>query len=144
MSADVSQNAARLADALPVIVRTVDQARIDRYARASGDFNPIHVDPEFSKTGPFGRTIGHGLMTLAFVAEMLNRWSNGAFDACGEIDITFIAPVFAGDEVEVTGEVEATVERDGKDCLRVKLLVSSGGRQILAGYAIQPLNSAGA
>ncbi|MBP0440362.1 MaoC family dehydratase [Tianweitania sediminis] len=141
MSADISKGAGQLSAKLPVIVRPVDQARIDRYAAASHDFNPIHVDPEFSKTGPFGRPIGHGLMTLAFVSQMLNEWSDGAFDACGEIDITFIAPVFAGDVVEVTGEIEGKVERDGEDCLRVKLLVSAGGRQILAGYAIQPVGA---
>ncbi len=141
MSADISKSARRLPDTLPVLRCPVDQARIDRYAEASHDFNPIHVDPEYAKTGPFGRTIGHGLMTLAFVSEMLNRWSGGAFDSCGEIDITFIAPVFAGDVVEVTGEVEGKVERDGEECVRVKLLVTAGARQILAGYAIQPVGA---
>lgn len=123
---------------LPVIVRTVDQPTIDAYARASGDFNPIHVDPDYARDGPFGRTIAHGLMTLAYVAEMLNRWSGGAFDEAGEIDVAFVGPVFAGDVIEVTGVVEDTVERDGLDCLKVGLLVTAGGRRILAGHAIQP------
>lgn len=139
MSAESENGSLRLADKLPVLVRPVDQDRIDRYAKASGDFNPIHVDPEYAKSGPFGRTIGHGMMTLAFVSEMLNRWSGGAFDAGGEIEITFIAPVFAGDVVEVTGEVDGTVERDGVECVRVKLMVSAGARQILAGFAVQPI-----
>ncbi|MBN9245343.1 MAG: MaoC family dehydratase [Mesorhizobium sp.] len=140
MSVDfVSRSLAGVGDRLPVVVRTVDQQAIDAYARASGDFNPIHVDPGFARQGPFGRTIAHGLMTLAFVAEMLNDWSGGAFDETGEIDIAFTGPVFAGDTVEVTGAVEETVRRDGVECARIKLVVRAGDRQILAGHAIQPI-----
>ena len=143
MSADLAMSPRTHGEQLPVLVRHVDQAVIDAYAKASGDFNPIHVDPEYAKAGPFGRTIAHGLMTLAFVAEMLNDWSGGTFDEAGEIDIAFIGPVFAGDTVEVTGVVEETVERDGILCARIKLLVRAGERQILAGHALQPIKNPG-
>lgn len=123
---------------LPVVF-VVSQAMIDSYAQASGDFNPIHVDPDYAKNGPFGRTIAHGLMTLAFVGQMMNRWSGGRFDADGEIDIAFVAPVFAGDRVEATGTVEDIVERDGQPCARVRLMCQAGERQILAGFALQPM-----
>ncbi len=128
---------------LPVLVRAVDQATIDAYAEATGDFNPIHVDPDYAKDGPFGRTIAHGLMTLALVAEMLNLWSGGAFDESGEIDIAFVGPVFVGDVVTVSGTVEETIQRDGVDSLRVALLVMAGERRILAGHAIQPFSGSG-
>ena len=126
-------------ETLPVLTRAITQDMINAYAEASGDFNPIHVDPEYSKSGPFGRTIAHGLMTLAFVAHVLNDWSNGQFDAYGEIDIAFVGPVFVGDLVEVTGTVEELVERDGETCVRVRLVCRAGERQILAGYAVQPI-----
>lgn len=125
--------------ALPEMRFNVTQQMIDGYAKASGDFNPIHVDPEFARTGPFGRPIAHGLMTLTFVAQMLNAWSDGAFDQSGEIDITFIGPVYAGDEVCVGGTVEEVVQRDGAPALRIKLSCAAGERQILVGYAIQPI-----
>lgn len=128
---------------LPVLVRAVDQARIDAYAKASGDFNPIHVDPDFAASGPFGRTIAHGLMTLAFVAEMLNRWSGGAFDESGEIDVAFVGPVFAGDVVEVSGVVEEKLKRDGVPCVRIALQVMAGERRILAGHSIQSISGSG-
>lgn len=124
---------------LPRLVFPVTQASIDTYARASGDFNPIHVDPDYAARGPFGRTIAHGLMTLAFVAEMLNAWSGGAFDESGALDVTFIAPVFAGDSVEVTGVVEDQVELEGRPAIRVRIICRAGDRQILAGTATQPI-----
>lgn len=44
---------------------SVDQARIDTFAEATGDRQWIHVDPEAAAAGPFGATIAHGYLTLA-------------------------------------------------------------------------------
>ena len=128
---------------LPVILRTVDQATIDAYARASGDFNPIHIDPEFARTGPFGRTIAHGLMTLAYVAELLTDWSDGAFDGTGEIDVTFISPIYAGDQVCVTGEIVELIASGAQDDVRIRIDVRAGDRVILAGHAYLPVTQPG-
>ena len=130
--------------ALPVLERHVTQATIDAYARASGDFNPIHVDPAFAAKGPFGRTIAHGLMTLAFVAEMLNGWSGGAFDTAGELDIAFIGPVFAGDTVAIGGTVERLeTGADGSRHAIVRLEGRAGDRPILGGTARVPMTTGG-
>ena len=126
---------------LPGLVRHVTQNMIDAYAEASGDFNPIHVDPVYSRSGPFGRTVAHGLMTLAFVAHMLNDWSEGYFDVCGSVDVTFVGPVFVDDTVEISGRVEDVFDRDGTRCARIKVMCQAGGRQILAGFAVQPIGN---
>ena len=50
---------------------TVDQARIDMFAEATGDHQWIHVDPEAAAAGPFGATIAHGYLTLALTNLLL-------------------------------------------------------------------------
>ena len=50
---------------------TVDQARIDTFADATGDHQWIHVDPEAAAAGPFGATIAHGYLTLALTNRLL-------------------------------------------------------------------------
>src|SRR5262245_29875257 len=45
--------------------RTVTQADIVNFAGLSGDFNPIHMDHEFSKTTIYRQPIAHGLLVLA-------------------------------------------------------------------------------
>lgn len=45
----------------------VDQARVDRFAEATGDHQWIHVDPDRAAAGPFGGTIAHGYLTLSLV-----------------------------------------------------------------------------
>src|SRR6266850_4086485 len=45
----------------------ITQDRINAFAEATGDHQWIHVDPERAKDGPFGRTIGHGYLTLSLL-----------------------------------------------------------------------------
>ena len=49
----------------------VDQARIDRFAEATGDRQWIHTDPARAAAGPFGGTIAHGFLTLSLLPEMI-------------------------------------------------------------------------
>jgi acyl dehydratase len=48
---------------------TVDQARIDLFAQATGDHQWIHVDPARAAQGPFGGTVAHGFLTLRLLPE---------------------------------------------------------------------------
>jgi acyl dehydratase len=45
----------------------IDQARVDAFADATGDYQWIHVDVERAETGPFGGTVAHGYLTLALL-----------------------------------------------------------------------------
>ncbi|WP_433520395.1 MaoC family dehydratase [Nocardia pseudovaccinii] len=46
---------------------TVDQARIDAFAEATGDDQWIHVDPRRAAGGPYGATTAHGYLTLSLI-----------------------------------------------------------------------------
>ena len=50
----------------------VDQHRIDTFAAATGDHQWIHVDAERAASGPFGRTIAHGYLTLSLLPVMVS------------------------------------------------------------------------
>jgi acyl dehydratase len=49
----------------------IDQNRIDAFARATGDLQWIHVDPERAATGPFGATVAHGYLTLSLLPVLV-------------------------------------------------------------------------
>jgi acyl dehydratase len=51
----------------------VDQARIDLFAKATGDHQWIHVDPGRARHSPFGGTIGHGYLTLSMILPLLEQ-----------------------------------------------------------------------
>jgi acyl dehydratase len=48
----------------------ITQERIDTFAKAIGDFQWIHVDPERAKNSPFGKTIAHGFLTLSLLSNL--------------------------------------------------------------------------
>jgi len=98
--------------ALPECVREVTQADIRRYADASGDFNPIHIDEAFAATTPLKGTIAHGMLVLAYLSEMLVRAFGDAWDSAGRLSVRFRSPARPGDRLTVSGRVES-VQRDG-------------------------------
>ena len=93
---------------------TIEQARIDRFAEATGDHQWIHVDPERAKSGPFGATIAHGYLTLSLVNQFLPQLlevrgtSMGVNYGCDKV--RFPAPVTVGSRVRGVGEIVAAEE----------------------------------
>ena len=51
----------------------IEQARVDEFARATGDHQWIHTDPARAAAGPFGATIAHGFLTLSLVPMLLDQ-----------------------------------------------------------------------
>ena len=65
-------------DSIPELRVTPDKYLPHRYAGASGDFNPIHIDPEFAKTVGLPGNILHGLYSMAQVARAHDRGARAA------------------------------------------------------------------
>lgn len=51
----------------------VTQEQVGLFADATGDHQWIHLDPERAKTGPFGRTVAHGFLTLSLAPELVQE-----------------------------------------------------------------------
>jgi 3-hydroxybutyryl-CoA dehydratase len=90
---------------LPTITKHLTQDQIVRYAEASGDHNPLHIDGAFAATTQFGGTIAHGMLVLAFVSEMLTAAFGRAWLDSGLLKIRFRAPARPGDTLTATGRV---------------------------------------
>jgi 3-hydroxybutyryl-CoA dehydratase len=93
------------AGALPALKKTITQEKVNAYADASGDHNPLHIDPAFAATTQFGSTIAHGMLVLAYVSEMLTAAFGEAWLASGRLKVRFRGPARPGDIVTVTGSV---------------------------------------
>lgn len=88
---------------------TIDQARIDKFAEATGDFQWIHVDPEKARDGPFGKTVAHGYLTFSlinmFLPELFRAEGMKMGINYGTDRLRFPAPVPVGSRVRATGEL---------------------------------------
>jgi 3-hydroxybutyryl-CoA dehydratase len=92
-------------DLLPVVTKTITQEKIARYAKASGDHNPLHIDPAFATTTQFGGTIAHGMLVLAYLSEMMTAAFGEAWLTGGRLKIRFRGAARPGDTVTASGRV---------------------------------------
>lgn len=88
-----------------VLERTLTQDDFDRFAKLSGDDNPIHVDPEFSAETRFGRTVAHGVLLNSILRGLLDQLVPGGRQISQELK--FPAPTFAGEPVRFMAEIQS-------------------------------------
>ena len=99
-------------ESLPQVVKHISQEKINRYAEASGDFNPIHVDENFAKKTPLGGTIAHGMLILAYISQMMTTAFGQSWLSGGKLSVRFKAPARPGDTITVSGKIH-TIEQEG-------------------------------
>ncbi len=80
-----------------------------RYAGASGDFNPIHIDEEFAKRVGLPGRILHGLWTMAQVARAHTDAAGGP-EALKRLSVQFRGMGVMGEEIVVSGSVREVSE----------------------------------
>ena len=86
--------------------REITQDEVRAFAELTGDYNPIHLSQEYAATTPFGRTIAHGLFTVARASGMAVQHPKIRTLAVVEIRaVKFMAPVFPGDSIYVRSRV---------------------------------------
>jgi len=84
---------------------TPDKYLPHRYAGASGDFNPIHIDPEFARQVGLPSNILHGLYTMALVARAGTQAADGDPAALRRLSVQFRGMGFPEKEIVVRGTV---------------------------------------
>ena len=122
--------------ALPELVRRVTQPDINKYAEASGDYNPIHIDEQFAAATPLGGTIAHGMLVLAYMSEMLSATFGEPWDSTGRLSLRFRSPARPGDTLTVSGQVESVAEESGIVCVTCPLsCCNQAGEVVVSGEA---------
>ena len=114
-------------DELSTLKATPDKYLTVRYAGASGDFNPIHIDEELAKQVGLPGKILHGLWTMAQVARAHTEAAGGPH-TLKRLSVTFRGMGVPELEVTVTGTVtevrdgtaivHAVAEQDGRAIIR--------------------------
>lgn len=106
---------------------TPDKFLPHRYAGASGDFNPIHIDNDFAKMVGLPSSILHGLYVMGLVAKAATDEAGGDPRALKRLSVQFRGMSFPEQEIEVSGEV---IEADGTD-VTFDLIAAQGENQVI-------------
>jgi 3-hydroxybutyryl-CoA dehydratase len=94
-------------DAVPELRVTPDKYLPHRYAGASGDFNPIHIDDEFAKMVGLPRNILHGLYSMGLVAKANAALAGGDPRALKRLSVQFRGMGMPEQEIVVSGTVKS-------------------------------------
>jgi acyl dehydratase len=111
---------------IPELRVTPDKYLTNRYAGASGDFNPIHIDEEFAKAVGLPGRILHGLWSMAQVARAHTEAAGGP-QTLKRLSVQFRGMGVPEQEVLVTGTVREV--SDGK--VLVDTVAEQSGTQII-------------
>ena len=106
---------------------TPDKYAPHRYAGASGDFNPIHIDVEFAQQVGLPRNILHGLYSMAQVARACVDAAGGDPRSLRRLSVQFRGMGFPEQEMTVTGTDKE--RRDGRIVMEV--VAEQAGNQII-------------
>jgi acyl dehydratase len=94
-------------DAIAELKVTPDKYLPHRYAGASGDFNPIHIDPEFAKAVGLPNSILHGLYMMGLVARSATDVAGGDPKALKRLSVQFRGMGAPETEIVVSGTVKS-------------------------------------
>jgi acyl dehydratase len=116
-------------EAIPELRVTPDKYLPHRYAGASGDFNPIHIDPEFAKAVGLPRNILHGLYSMALVARAATDAAGGDPRALRRLSVQFRGMGMPETEIVVSGTVAA--EPGGEGGVAIEAEAAQDGKRII-------------
>jgi acyl dehydratase len=111
---------------IPEVRVTPDKYLTARYAGASGDFNPIHIDEEFARAVGLPGRILHGLWTMAQVARAQTEAAGGP-EHLKRLSVQFRGMGVPEQEVLVKG----TVREAGDGRVVVDTVAEQGEKQII-------------
>lgn len=113
--------------------RTCDKYRPIYYAAASGDFNPIHIDPAVGEKAGLGGVILQGMCTMAWAAEAAVNYL-GDPGALKKLRVRFSRPVVPGDTVRFSGKLS---QADGGRLIGELSAKNQKGEDVLKGASFE-------
>jgi acyl dehydratase len=116
----------------PIKVGPIQHMDLVRYAGASGDFNPIHTDPEFAKKVGLDGTIAHGMYVMAQVSKLLTK--NFHLHQIKKFGVKFKGMTRPGEVLICTGKVKKKID-ESKTILLTLEAASESGDVKLSGEA---------
>ncbi|BCJ85450.1 MaoC family dehydratase [Effusibacillus dendaii] len=119
----------------PLVKPAVTKTQLVMYSGASGDFNPIHTVDEFAKEAGLGGVIAHGMLTMAFVGQLLTETA-GIEGELRKFGVRFMNMVRPGDVITCEGKVTDVKTESGQQIVSCDIWASNEkGDKVVSGRA---------
>jgi len=125
----------KVGDQLPEHVQgPIDRATLALFAGASNDHNPVHIDSDVAKRTGREDVFAHGMLSMAYLAQLLTRWVPQSRLLRWSVRFTAITPLFA--IVRASGTVMEISEENGRRVARIAVnTMTDNGVLTLEGLA---------
>jgi acyl dehydratase len=122
----------------PLIKPPIEQEQLQRYAVASGDHNPIHLDPAAARRVGLDGVIAHGMLSMAFLGQFVNlQIANETGARVERLQVRYVGMVRLGDTLTCLGEVQARTESEHETAVTLACRVQNQrGEQVTVGEAV--------
>ena len=111
------------------------QSDVEAFAKASGDFNPIHLDDEYAKKTIFGRTILHGFLGGSVFSKVFGTINPGNGTIYLNQSMSFFRPMFIGERYLATFKVLELITEKSRASLLTEI-IDSDGNVVISGTAL--------
>jgi 3-hydroxybutyryl-CoA dehydratase len=108
------------------ISKTITESDIELFARATGDFNPVHLDQAYAEKTPFKERIAHGLLSVGLFSTILGNILPGHGTIYLSQEVKFLAPVKIGDTITARVEVMELIPEKNRGKFRTSCLNQDG------------------
>jgi acyl dehydratase len=115
----------KVGDALPELTKSPDRSQLVKYAAGSGDFNPLHFDPDFPQAQQIGDNIVHGRMKYASLGELVSNWVAHT-GWIREISCQYRGMDMRGATFTCKGQVAATRDDGGRKLVDLEIWTEDG------------------
>ena len=105
--------------------RQVTADDVELFASLSGDFNPLHTDPNYAAQTNYGRCIVHGAFQIGLASTMVGMYLPGQNVVVGSMRTRFPSPLVFPSTVTVQGEVTVWLPQAGTGTVRVRVIETS-------------------
>ena len=125
----------QVGDELPMLAKApVDRVQLARYAGASGDFNPVHVDETYARGLGLPSVHAPGMLIMGMLGQLLSDWARGG--QLRRYQVRFIKMVWPGDTIVCKGRVTDRHGQGGRYFVEVELWAENQkGELVLKGQA---------
>jgi 3-hydroxybutyryl-CoA dehydratase len=116
------------------ISKTITEADIELFARATGDFNPVHLDQAYAEKTMFKGRIAHGLLSVGLLSSILGNILPGHGTIYLSQEVKFLAPVRIGDTITAGVEVIELISEKNRAKFRTTCM-NQDGKLVVDGIA---------
>jgi acyl dehydratase len=121
----------------PMVKPPIAQDQLNRYAEASGDFNPIHLNEEAARRVGLDGIIAHGMLSMAFLGQYISGLIASDPQALlASLKVRYVSMVRLGDTLTCQGVVKNIAVADGNTTITIECWTQNQrGEKVTVGEA---------